>query len=133
MTTNRNGEAGRREGGTSSGPKGAPHVTRVRLTKCRSVILNLSNCERTHSGTGHMFMPDTLLLEWRDDALTRCDLIGRRLREDSMPWLDGRRTFRQYLHNQVPPYTLDQNTPDWIRGLIELHGPEEVTSLGRGL
>lgn len=100
-----------------------PHITRARLTDRRTVLLGLANCPRMHNGTGTLFMPDTLLLQFTSGELVMVELHGRRLREDGAPWLDGRRTSRKFLNTANRPFHLDEQTPVWIRDLIRTFTP----------
>lgn len=103
--------------------KGDPIVGKVTATDFRTVLIELQNCAREGTGTGNVFVPDRLLLEWHDRTLTRCSLGGRRLRVDGLEWIDGRRSFRSFVPEFGQEKTLDPETPDWVLQLVKQYQP----------
>lgn len=109
-----------------TGGKGAPVVGRSAVSDQRQVEVELSNCVRhVEPLTGHMFIPDRLILTYLDGRLVRCSLTGRRLRADGGEWIDGRRTGRSFVstYRGAIRSTLDDGTPDWVRELADRFRP----------
>jgi hypothetical protein len=103
--------------------KGDPITGKVTTSVHRTVLVELSNCARADNGTGVTFVPDRLWMEWNNGELTQCALSGRRIRADGLEWLDGRRTHREYLRRYQRPFTLDADTPNWVKSLVYQHKP----------
>lgn len=109
---------------TENGTKGDPWVSHIRKVDTRIVLLDLGNCTRMHNGTGALFLPDQLHLEWRNGTLTECSLSGVRFREDGAGPSKWRTRCVMLDKQKPPPYHLTDETPQWVRALVYRHEPK---------
>lgn len=107
-----------------SDTKGEPLAGEVIVSDVRTARVKLSNCPRVvDPQTGYTFVPDGLYMEWHNGRLVHCTLVGPRLRPDGGTFLDDRRTGRSFVRRLFPPFVMDDDTPEWVRRMVVVHGP----------